>query len=71
MKTRIKAMENVLSSIDKNHSIKVDFYDSKRIAIWVKQFPPLVMWINEKVNKRTTGWRNYCNWSNLDEDERE
>lgn len=71
MQTRIKAMENVLSSIDKNQSIKVDFYDSKRIAIWVKQFPPLVMWINEKVNKRTTGWRNYCNWSNLDEDERE
>ena len=61
---RISCMKNILSDIDKEEKIQVDFYDSKRIATWVKQFPALVMWVNEKVHKRTSGWNTYYNWSN-------
>ena len=68
---RIAYMRNLLSSIDKKQNIKVDFYDSKRIAIWVKQFPALVIWVNDKLGKRTMGWKNYYNWSNPTEDEKE
>jgi len=68
---RISCMKSALSQIDKMQKIKVDFYDSKRIAIWVKQFPALVIWVNEKVHKRTSGWGNYYNWSNPNETEKE
>ncbi len=68
---RITYMKNLLSSIDNNQNIKVDFYDSKRIATWVRQFPALVIWVNDKVHKRTTGWKNYYNWSNPPEEEKE
>lgn len=67
---RIAYMRNLLSSIDKEQNIKIDFYDSKRIAIWVKQFPALVIWVNDKLGKRTMGWKNYYNWSNPTEDEK-
>lgn len=70
-KERVSCMRNVLSKIDNTQSMKVDFYDSKRIATWVKQFPALIMWVNEKVNKRTSGWNTYFNWSNPDENEKE
>ena len=68
---RISCMKNVLSSIDNTQKIKVDFYDGKRIATWVKQFPALVMWVNEKVHKRTSGWNTYYNWSNPNEVEKD
>ena len=68
---RITYMRNLLSSIDKKQNIKVDFYDSKRIATWVKQFPAIIIWVNDKIGKRTMGWNNYYNWSNPTEDEKE
>lgn len=68
---RISCMRKILSKIDKRQKVKVEFYDSKRIAIWVKQFPALIMWVNEKVNKRTSGWNTYYNWSNPNECEKD
>ena len=68
---RITYMRDLLSSIDKKQNIKVDFYDSKRIATWVKQFPAIIIWVNDKIGKRTMGWNNYYNWSNPTEDEKE
>ncbi len=68
---RITYMRELLSSIDKKQNIKVDFYDSKRIATWVKQFPAIIIWVNDKIGKRTMGWKNYYNWSNSTEDEKE
>ena len=70
-KDRISYMESLLLKIDKKQKVKVDFYDSKRVATWVKQFPALAIWVNEKVHKRTSGWENYYNWSNPDEKEKE
>ncbi len=68
---RITYMRDLLSSIDKKQNIKVDFYDSKRIATWVKQFPAIIIWVNDRIGKRTIGWNNYYNWSNPTEDEKE
>lgn len=68
---RVSCMKNILSSIDKMQKIKVDFYDNKRIATWVKQFPALVMWVNEKTHKRTSGWNTYYNWSSPNEIEKD
>ena len=68
---RITCMRDLLHSIDKKQNIKVDFYDSKRIATWVKQFPSIIIWVNEKIGKRTIGWNSYYNWSNPNEEEKE
>lgn len=68
---RIDCMKEILSSVDLDGRVKVDFYDSKRIATWVKQFPSLIIWVNDKLSKRTIGWKTYYNWSNCLEEEKE
>ena len=68
---RIDCMKKIISSVDLDGVVKVDFYDSKRIATWVKQFPSLIIWVNDKLSKRTIGWKTYYNWSNCLEEEKE
>ncbi len=71
LKNRVDKMKSIMSEIDKEGNVKLDFYDSKRIATWANQFPSIIIWINEKTNKRTIGWSSYYNWSNPNEKEKE
>lgn len=56
---RITCRRDLLHSIDKKQNIKVDFYDSKRIATWVKQFPSIIIWVNEKIGKRQERYNTF------------
>ncbi len=71
LKSRLDKMNEIMSTIDKEKNVKLDFYDSKRIATWVNQFPNMIIWVNEKVNNKTIGWTTYGNWSNPNEEEKD
>lgn len=71
MKNRISCMKSIVKEVDENENIKVDFYDSKRISTWVNQFPALVIWVNDRLGKKTIGWKTYHNWSSPTEEEKE
>lgn len=44
--------------------LKLDFYDSQRIATWVNEFPSVIIWVRNKTGKQLYGWQPYANWSN-------
>ena len=71
LKNRVDKMKSIMSEIDKDGNVKLDFYDSKRIATWANQFPSIIIWVNERTNNRTIGWSTYYNWSNPNEKEKE
>lgn len=71
LKNRIDKMKSIMSEIDKHGNVKLNFYDSKRIATWTNQFPSIIIWVNERTNNRTIGWSTYYNWSNPNEIEKE
>lgn len=70
LKNRIDKMKSLMSEIDKDGNVKLNFYDSKRIATWTNQFPSIIIWVNERTNNRTIGWSTYYNWSNPNEIEK-
>ena len=47
IKNRIDKMKSIMSEIDKDGNVKLNFYDSKRIATWTNQFPSIIIWVNE------------------------
>lgn len=60
---RIQSMKDVLAEFKVNN-IDVEFYDCSKVASWVRNYPSLVCWVNDKNQKHTNGWTSYCNWSN-------
>lgn len=65
---RIVAMNDILKKHNLKN-VKVEFYDSNRIATWVRNYPSLICWINDKLKKQTNGWTSYCNWSSRSTEE--
>lgn len=61
---RINAMKRVLEDFNLGDDIAIDFYDCNKIATWVRKYPSLICWVNDKNKKNTNGWTSYCNWSN-------
>jgi len=64
LRDRCNAMLEAVSRIDNAPSLKVDFYDSDRLAGWVRCHPFLVLWVREKIGKAFPGWRPFENWAN-------
>lgn len=60
--SRIKSMKEALAEFEVNN-IEVEFYDCGKVASWVRNYPSLVCWVNDKNKKNTNGWTSYCNWS--------
>lgn len=45
----------------------MDFYDRDRLAIWVRQYPGVSLWVQTQLGKSTSGWQGYGNWSGRSE----
>ncbi|MEX0905942.1 MAG: hypothetical protein WD028_09490 [Balneolaceae bacterium] len=61
---RKKAMIEALSDLESPENLKTDFYDSVRIASWVRSHPSLILWVRQKIGKPFQGWQPYANWAN-------
>ncbi len=62
-KDRIIAMKKAVQGYPGAENICLDFMDSNRIATWVRNYPALITWVREKINKPIQGWKSYGNWS--------
>ncbi|MCK1319032.1 MULTISPECIES: hypothetical protein [unclassified Bradyrhizobium] len=65
---RKAAMELCLSSFSMAGKIEVDFFDCRRIADWVEQFPAMVIWVKVASGKPLVGWRPYGPWAYQESD---
>lgn len=57
LKERLGAMKKAAPNT-KSSTLKVDYYDSKRVADWVNKYPAICIWVREKLGDHVSGWRN-------------
>ena len=63
LENRKQAMINCLKDPILIKLIHVDFYDSRKIADWVENFPAIVIWVRNKLGKPLDGWKPYKPWA--------
>jgi hypothetical protein len=63
LKNRMTAMAEAVKGLASAASLKLDFYDGRRIATWVNQHAGLVPWVREKLGLPLSGWRPFEDWS--------
>jgi len=66
---RVAAMETVLTNHGLIGKIRVDFLGARQIADWVEQFPPLAIWVRERIGKPIQGWNGYGPWAYKETDQ--
>lgn len=47
-----------------DNKLDVDFFDNGRLASWVSAYPPMILWVKQKLGQAVTGWQAYGNWAN-------
>lgn len=62
---RVKAMRNVVQEYKANCNIVLDFYDSNKIATWVREYPNMILWVRDMIGEPVIGWRRYDKWSDI------
>jgi hypothetical protein len=60
---RLKAMRDALADLPQGSGIHVDFYDRERLAVWVRSYAGVALWVRERIGEPTSGWRPYGNWA--------
>jgi hypothetical protein len=68
LQPRRDAIRQCLTDYGLETSVQSDFYDSRRIADWVEQHPPIATWLRYKIGKPLRGWRPYGPWAHRADD---
>lgn len=60
---RKQAMADCLAEHGVASKVLLDFYDSRRIANWIENFPAIVTWVRNALGRPLEGWRPYGPWA--------
>lgn len=60
---RRDAMTEAMQKVPGADQILLDFYDSTRIATWVRSHEALIPWVREQVGRAIAGWHSYGSWA--------
>lgn len=63
LKARQKAMADCLEAHGLAGKVHLDFYDSRKIADWVENFPAIVTWVRRELGNPLDGWHPYGPWA--------
>jgi hypothetical protein len=63
LNSRRDAMADCLEKYKLKGKVKIDFYDSRKIADWVESHPTVVLWLKHALGKPLVGWRPYGPWA--------
>jgi hypothetical protein len=63
LQARVHAMMEALSDLPAGANMKVDFYDSDRLATWVRKYHGVALWIRDVIGEPLRGWRAYGAWA--------
>jgi hypothetical protein len=64
LNSRLQAMQEAVATEADAANLKLDFYDSKRLATWINSYPGVEMWMRNCINERLQGWQPYACWTN-------
>ena len=62
LRRRIAAMRAAVTDHPNAAALEVQFYDRGRLAQWVKEHPPVIPWLRERLGKPLQGWFSYGAW---------
>jgi len=65
---RIQKMEEMVKSHLSFEQIKLDFYDSQKIADWASNYPGIVVWIKGCLGDSLQSWEPYGPWAYKESD---
>lgn len=68
LRSRKKAMGDCLADHDFSGDLHLDFYDSRKIADWIEQHPPIAVWVKHVTGHPLVGWKPYGPWAYREED---
>ena len=68
LQPRRDAILQCLTEYGLETSVQSDFYDSRRIADWVEQHPPIATWLRYQIGQPLRGWRPYGPWAHRSDD---
>lgn len=60
---RRKAMTEAVADIAASDRLTLDYYDSSRLATWVRDHPGFIPWVRKRIGKALSGWRSYGAWA--------
>lgn len=63
LKARKKAMRDAVADLAGHDALHLDFYDRRRLATWVNDYPGVVAWTRERIGRPLAGWRSIGDWS--------
>lgn len=63
LQDRRSAMREAVNDLSNGSNLLLDFYDSGRLATWVRDHAGLVLWVREKIGRPLSGWRPYGAWA--------
>lgn len=63
LNNRRAAMADAIRGIPDAEKLTLDFYDSNRVATWVRDHAGLISWVREKIGRAMPGWRGYGAWA--------
>lgn len=66
---RKRAMMECVAEHGLKGKIHLDFYDSRKLACWVENFPSIVIWVRRELGKSIDGWQPYGHWAYCEESE--
>jgi len=59
LRERKAAMEKAARLEFPEHQCVLDFYDSSRLASWVRSHPEVVLWLRNTIDKPLQGWKSW------------
>ena len=60
---REKTMRKQLEMIKEQGDLQVRFYGCSELANWLRQYPPVQLWVRERLCIPLNGWRPFGRWS--------
>ncbi len=65
---RLEGMAEAVKDVPDKASLKLDFYDSSRLSIWLRLHPGVALWARQCLGKPLSGWRPFGRWTDLPAD---
>jgi hypothetical protein len=63
LERRLSAMRQAVEDLPTAATLALDFYDSGRLASWVRDHPGLIAWVRKRIGKSIPGWQPYGAWA--------
>lgn len=60
---RILGMQSALTNAPMGEDLLLDFYGRDRLAVWLRQYPGVALWVRSRLGKSLSGWMPFGRWA--------